>query len=131
MVWQSAIATSTGKSVLPYVISSTADVVGNTENRGKTTYSQQFFSPASAEYVKNIMIQNGQRYTDSIPGYTLGLKSGTAQVKNGYEENSFLVGFDTNPDNPIAFCVIIEDRKQGDVTTDSIVYTILNSVNLQ
>lgn len=129
MVWQSAIATSTGKSVLPYVISSTSDVVGNTENRGKITYSQQFFPPATAEYVKNIMIQNGQRYTDSIPGYTLGLKSGTAQIKNGDEENSFLVGFDTSPDNPIAFCVVIEDREQGDVTTDSIVYTLLSSLD--
>lgn len=129
MVWQSAIASSSGKAVLPYIIDRTTDVIGNVENHGKTTYSPQLFPPASAEYVKNIMIQNGQRYTDTIPGYTLGLKSGTAQVKHGDEENSFLVGFDTNPDHPVAFCILIEDRKSYEVTTDSIAYTILNSVN--
>ena len=75
------------------------------------------------------MMHNGQRYADCIPCYTLGLKSGTAQIKNGDEENSFLVGFDTSHDNPIAFCVVIEDREQGDVTTDSIVYTLLSSLD--
>ncbi len=129
MMWQSAVATGSGKSVLPYVISSYTDVVGNKTEMNSKRYSSQFFSKETAGFVKDIMIKNGQRYTDSIPGYTLGLKSGTAQVKEGKEENSFLAGFDTNPENPVAFCVLIENKDQWGITTDSIVWTLLDSLD--
>ncbi|MDO5558666.1 MAG: penicillin-binding transpeptidase domain-containing protein [Oscillospiraceae bacterium] len=129
MTWQSAIASETGKSVLPYLISYSTRVDGSKENFAEKSMSREFFDAPTAAYVKNIMIQNGQRYTDTIPGFTLGIKSGTAQVKNGDEENSLLTGFDTNPDHPIAFCVLIEDRHDGDIKTDSIVNTILTSLD--
>lgn len=129
MLWQSAIASETGKSVLPYLISHTTSVDGRNEEKGSTRYTSNFFTAQTASYVKNVMMKNGERYTDSIPGYSLGVKSGTAQIKNGDEENSLLVGFDTNPEHPIAFCILIEDRHTGDVTTENIAYTLLTSLN--
>ncbi len=128
MLWQGAIATGAGKSVMPYIISSVTDVDGKESSMAELKYSPQFFTPDTAKYVRDIMIKNGQRYQDSIWGYELGLKSGTAQVKNGEEENSFLVGFDTNPEHPVAFCVVIEDREQWGLSTDYIVGVLLNSL---
>ncbi len=128
MMWQSAIANGTGKSVKPYFISHTTRLDGTSDNRAQTVYTKKFFSEDTAAYVKDVMMQNGQRYTGSIPGYSLCIKSGTAQVKDGDEENAFLVGFDTNTEHPIAFCVLIENRQQGDITTDSIVNTLLSSL---
>ncbi len=129
MMWQSAIATETGKATVPYFIGHTTRFDGSADNYAINSYTDKLFEEQTASYVKNVMIQNGQRYTDTIPEYTLGLKSGTAQIKNGAEENSFLTGFDTNPDHPIAFCVLIENRVSGDITTDSIVRTLLSSIN--
>ncbi|MCQ2465589.1 MAG: ABC transporter permease [Oscillospiraceae bacterium] len=128
MLWQSAIVTGTGKSVLPYVISSATDVAGNVTDMSSISYSPQFFSADTAAYVRDIMIQNGKRYWDTIPGYEVGIKSGTAQVKNGEEENSFLAGFDTNPEHPVAFCVVIENREQWGISADSIVSVLLDSL---
>ncbi|MBE6852229.1 MAG: ABC transporter permease [Ruminococcus sp.] len=128
MMWQSAVANETGKSTLPYMIDHITDVNGTSEDMKKTDFSSQFFSGETASYVKNIMISNGERYNGSIPGYTLAIKSGTAQIKNGDEENSLLTGFDTNPEHPIAFCVLIEDRHPGDITTEHIVHTLLSAL---
>jgi len=128
MVWQSAIALETGKSVLPYAISQTSDVAGNVTDRSDLSYSPQFFHADTAKFLKETMLSNGQRYTGSIPGHTVGIKSGTAQVKNGDEENSFLAGFDNDPDNPVAFCVVIENRDQYGLTADYIVSVLLDSL---
>lgn len=76
------------------------------------------------------MVSNGvNNYSSSIPNYTIGVKSGTAQVENGDKENSLLVGFDTNTDHPIAFCILIEDKNNGNLTTESIANVILNSLD--
>ena len=128
MVWQSAIAAGKGCSVLPYVISSTTDVVGNVTEMKSAGSTKQLFSPETAAYVRELMVSNGTRYSDSIPGYSLGLKSGTAQVKNGEEENSFLTGFNTHTDKPIAFCVLIENKDEWGITTDSIVSALLDAL---
>lgn len=126
MMWQSAIASESGKAVLPFFIDHTTRLDGTPDNKAETVYSEQMFSAETASYVKNIMLSNGSRYWDTIPGYTVGLKSGTAQVKHGDEENAFLAGFDSDPDHPIAFCVLIEDRHSDDITADSIVHKILS-----
>lgn len=129
MLWQSAIANGTGKATIPHLIDHTVHVDGTVGESVSVKYSNSFFKPETAEYVKQIMLKNGERYTSSLYGYTVGIKSGTAQVKNGEEENSFLVGFDNNPDHPIAFCVLIENRLSEDITAESIVYTILSSID--
>ncbi len=129
MMWQSAVANETGKATNPYLIDYITRLDGTPDMQASTTFTEELFTSESAAFAKRIMLNNGQRYTSTIPGYTLGLKSGTAQIKDGAEENAFLVGFDTNPEHPIAFCVLIEDRKSGDITTDSIVHTLLSNIN--
>ena len=129
MMWQSAIANGTGKATLPYLIHHTTDVTGSEDIHAAVKYTSELFKPETAEYVKQIMLNNGQRYSGSIYGYTVAVKSGTAQVKNGDEENSFLTGFNADESNPIAFCVLIEDRKPGEVTTEEIAGTILSSLS--
>lgn len=129
MMWQSAIANESGKSTIPHLIEHVTNVSGRTIETSQTSYSEQLFSASTASDVKEIMLENGQNYSDTIPGYTIGVKSGTAQVKDGAEENSLLTGFVDDDDFPIAFAVLIENRQQGEVTTDSIVYTILSNLD--
>ena len=57
------------------------------------------------------------------------MKSGTAQVQNGASENSLLVGFNDDSSLPIAFCVVIEDRVSGEVSTSNIVSTMLSALD--
>ncbi len=128
IMWQSAIANETGKSTMPFLIDHVTNVSGRTVESSKTSYSEQMFSSKTATEVKNIMLENGLNYQGTIPGYTIGIKSGTAQVKDGDEENSLLTGFVDDKDFPIAFAVLIEDRHVNEVTTDSIVYTILSNL---
>ncbi|MCM1226251.1 MAG: penicillin-binding transpeptidase domain-containing protein [Clostridium sp.] len=128
MMWQSAIANESGRSTMPYLIDHVTNVSGRIVETADTTYSDQLFSAQTASQVKEIMLENGLNYSGTIPGYTIGVKSGTAQVKNGAEENSLLTGFVDDESLPVAFAVLIENRSQGDITTDSIVSTILSSL---
>ncbi len=129
MVWQSAIANETGKSTMPYLIDHVTNVNGRTVETAETSYSKQLFSASTASSVKDIMLENGKNYANTISGYTIGVKSGTAQVKNGKEENSLLTGFVDDKNFPIAFAVLIENRTESDIKTDSIVKTILTSLD--
>ncbi|MBQ8906299.1 MAG: ABC transporter permease [Ruminococcus sp.] len=129
MLWQSAVANGTGAMTMPYLISESTTVTGRVKDESKTTYSASVFSADTAKKIREIMLENGtENYQNKIPGYTVGVKSGTAQVKNGTEENSLLVGFDSDPHNPIAFCILIENRKSGELTTDSIAKTLLDAL---
>ncbi|MGN0620793.1 MAG: penicillin-binding transpeptidase domain-containing protein [Porcipelethomonas sp.] len=129
MMWQSAIANESGKSTMPYLIDHVTNVNGRTVDKAETSYSEQMFSADTASEVKEIMLANGENYTGKIPGYTLGVKSGTAQVKDGEEENSLLTGFVDDEDFPIAFAVLIENRNDYDVTTETIAYEILSALS--
>lgn len=130
MMWQSAIANKSGKSTYPYLIDYVINVNGKEYDQAMTEYTENLFSTATAEKVYDIMVSNGvNNYSNSIPNYTIGVKSGTAQVDNGDKENSLLVGFDTNEEHPIAFCILIEDKNNGNLTTESIANVILNSLD--
>ena len=127
MLWESAIANANGKITNPYMIEHTTGVTGSTSYEAKTTYGDDIFSADVASQIKQIMRQNGQdRYGDI--GYPVGVKSGTAQVQNGASENSLLVGFNDDTSLPIAFCVVIEDRVSGEVSTSDIVSTMLHAL---
>ncbi|MBQ8962026.1 MAG: ABC transporter permease [Ruminococcus sp.] len=129
MMWQSAIANGTGKMTMPHIIDRVTDVYGEVSELSKTTYSKQLFSEDTASTMRQILLTNGaNHYSGSIPGYTLGIKSGTAQVKNGDEDNSLLVGFVDDPRHPIAFCVLLEDRYSTPVTSEQIVSAMLNAI---
>lgn len=132
MLWQSAIANKSGISTQPYLISKACNVSGKTTQTAKTTYSEQLFGASTASLIYDIMVENGTKnYASKLKGYTVGVKSGTAQVKNGKEENSLLVGFDTDPKHPIAFCVVIENRKSGELSTDKLAKTLLDAIVLE
>lgn len=128
MMWQSAIANETGKATIPYFISSATNVKGRIVKEGETKHTTTLFSPKTASYVKEIMVQNGtDNYTSSV-GYNLGVKSGTAQVKHGDEENSLLTGFCTDENFPIAFCIVIENRVKGEISTNQIASVMLSAL---
>lgn len=128
MMWQSAIAGGTGLATLPYLITAVQDVSGEKTSTAETAYTDPLFSAETAQAVKQVMLENGQNYTWKISGYSLGVKSGTAQVSNGEKENSLLVGFVDDPETPIAFCVLIEDRHSWEVSTEQITQVMLDSL---
>lgn len=130
MMWQSAIANGTGKMTMPYLIEKVTDVEGNITETADTDYSEQLFSNETAASVKQILLTNGaNHYEYSIPGYNVAVKSGTAQVKHGAEENALLVGFVDDKDFPIAFCVVLENKYSTPAVAENIVTTMLNSLS--
>lgn len=129
MMWQSAIANGTGKMTIPHLISRVTDVYGEDTEVMGTEFSEEVCSADTASAVKQILLINGaNHYEWSIPNYTIGIKSGTAQVKDGAEENALLVGFVDDPNNPIAFCVLLENKYSTVATAENIVTVMLNNL---
>ena len=130
MLWQSAIATQSGKTTMPYLIHYITKVNGEITSQAQTSYSSQMFSETTATHMREIMLDNGTKnYIDLLPGYDVGVKSGTAQVENGAKENSLLVGFVDDINFPIAFCVEIDDRVAGEVSTSDITKVLLQKLH--
>lgn len=129
MMWQSAIANSSGKMTMPYLIDYVKDVNGKICEQGSTKFSESIFSKSTAETTRQILLTNGSdKYSSSISGYTVGVKSGTAQVDNGDTENSLLVGFVDDTRHPIAFCIMIEDKEHASVKTEQIAKIMLDAL---
>ena len=129
MMWESAIANGTGQMTMPYFIDHVTDVKGKVKEKAKTRYSDKLFSDNTASTVKQIMLTNGaDRYSYLINGYTVGVKSGTAQVEEGAKENSLLVGFVDDPSFPIAFCILIENKDSGYLTTEQVAQVLLDNL---
>ena len=129
MVWQSAIANTTGISTMPYLIGHTTTVTGKTAQTASTAFGEAMFSEQTAASVREIMLENGRgHYAELLPGTDVGVKSGTAQVENGDKENSLLTGFVDDPAFPVAFCIRIDDRKSGEVTTSQIAAVLLQEL---
>lgn len=129
MMFQSAIASGTGKMTMPHVIDYVTDVSGKTTESSETSLSDEIFSAATAGTIKQILLTNGaNHYSESVGGYSLGVKSGTAQVKNGDEENSLLVGFLDDVRHPIAFCIMIENKESSSVKTEHIAKTLIDAL---
>ncbi|MDE6665605.1 MAG: ABC transporter permease, partial [Ruminococcus sp.] len=132
MMWQSAVANGTGKMTMPHLIDHVTDVNGNITETAETEFSKQIFSADTANTVRQMLLTNGaNHYVYTISGYTVGVKSGTAQVDDGVKENSLLVGFVDDPNKPIAFCILIEDKNSGYLTTEQVAQVMLDSINLQ
>ncbi len=129
MMWQSAIANGTGKMTMPHLIDKVTDVSGKVKKTADTEYSKQLFAPSTATTVKQMLKTNGaNNYRWSVPGYDIGIKSGTAQVKDGDEENALLVGFVDDEAHPIAFCVVLENKYSTPVSAEQILTTMLNAL---
>lgn len=129
MMWQSAIANGTGKMTMPHFIDHVTDVSGKASDYAAAEFSEEIFSPSTAQTVRQILLTNGtNNYAESISGYSVGVKSGTAQVNNGNEENSLLVGFVDSSRHSIAFCIMIEDKENSSVTTEQLAKTMLDAL---
>lgn len=129
MMWESAIANGTGRMTMPYFIDHVTDLNGKVKEKAKTRYSDKIFSEDTASTVKQIMLTNGaDRYSYLINGYTVGVKSGTAQVEEGAKENSLLVGFVDDPSFPVAFCILIENKASGPLTTEQVAQVLLDNL---
>lgn len=129
MTWQSAIANSNGVSTMPYLIDYATTVSGDVTAQAKTQYSAQMFTEKTALNMREIMLQNGRkRYSNVLPDTDIGVKSGTAQIGNAKTENSLLTGFVDDVNFPIAFCIMIENRVSGEVTTDQIASVMLKNL---
>ena len=115
---------------MPHLIDHTTDVYGKIKDNAKTQFSDRLFSSDTAETVKQILLTNGENhYTNLITGYKLGVKSGTAQVNEGNTENSLLVGFVDDPDLPVAFCILIEDKNNTSLKTENIAQIMLDALS--
>jgi len=129
MMWESAIANESGKMTMPYFIDHVTDVKGHIRDKAKTRYSDKLFSESTASAAKQILLTNGaDKYSYSIVGYNVGVKSGTAQVDEGAHENSLLVGFVDDPSFPIAFCILIENKDSGYLTTEQVAQVLLDNL---
>lgn len=129
MMWQSAIANGTGRMTMPHLIDHCVNVNGTVTDAAKVEYSEMLFSPETAATMKQILLTNGaNHYAYSISGYNVGVKSGTAQVDEGANENSLLVGFVDDPAFPVAFCILIEKKNEGFLTTEQIAQVLLDNL---
>ena len=116
---------------MPHLIDHVTDINGNITDTAETKFSKQIFSSDTANTIRQMLLTNGaNHYVYSISGYTVGVKSGTAQVDEGAKENSLLVGFVDDPNKPIAFCILIEDKNSGYLTTEQVAKIMLDSINL-
>lgn len=129
MMWQSAIANESGIMTMPHVIDKVTDVYGDDAEVMGTEYSDRLFSKSTAQTMKQILLTNGaNHYGNSIPGYKIAIKSGTAQVKDGDEENALLTGFVDDDDFPVAFCVLMENKYSTPAVAENIVTAMLNAI---
>ncbi len=132
MLFQGAVASGTGKAVLPYLLSARTDVDGTVTSLGAVRYTDEMFTPESAKAVQEVMIKNAENhYYVSLPDFNCGVKSGTAQVnEDGREyENSLLAGFCLDESCPVAFCIVIEDHVKSHITSAQLAKVLLHALS--
>ena len=128
-IWQSAIAESSGICTMPRLIDHLTRVNGKNTGYTEPSFTSQMFSQESAARMREIMLENGRKnYASLLPGTDVGVKSGTAQIGNSKTENSLLTGFTDDPDFPVAFCIVIENRVEGEVSTSRIAGVMLQNL---
>ena len=133
MLFQGAIANGTGRAVMPHLVDTKTDIDGSVTawHSGEPQQTGQLFTSEAAKAVQAVMTENAAKhYNVSLPAFSCGVKSGTAQVAaDGKEqENSLLAGFCLDADCPVAFCILIEARSTNDITTAQIAKTLLTSL---
>lgn len=113
MTFVGAIAND-GVVVSPHLVSKIS--VGNS-----VTYKQdqesgsRIMSSNTASVLREYMRNNVQSiYSDDyFPGLTLCAKSGTAEVGSGILPNGTFAGFNTDPEAPLAFVIVVENSGSG------------------
>lgn len=129
MLWQSAIANASGSVTEAYLIDHVTSVNGRVTSSASTSYGEQMFSEDTASIMRGIMVRNGSsNYSELLPGTDVAVKSGTAQVGDGDQENSLLVGFTDDEDFPVAFCVVVEDFRGSGTEARDIAAVLLQEL---
>ena len=130
MLWEGAIANQSGTAVLPTMLMEKTDVSGASSLIARPGSTGMLFTADAAKATYACMTDNAAKNYGTLKNYHCGVKSGTAQITDGSKEyeNSLLAGFCTDDKCPVAFCVMIEQYKKGDVTTAQIVKTMLDKI---
>ena len=99
----------------------TPHIVDRIESGGSTTYqakqdnSVRLMSTKTAVKIQNLMRNNVENYygDENFAGFTVGAKSGTAEVGKDQKPNAMFAGFLLDEDYPLAFMVAIENGGYG------------------
>lgn len=119
-----------GVPVEPYMIESITSPAGLTLHSGeKGKTGSRMMTQEAADTLAGMM-----RYTvashygdDSFPGLNVCAKTGTAEVAQGVEPHSWMVGFVQDEEYPYAFVVIAENAGNGSKAARTIANTVLQA----
>lgn len=104
----------------------------NSSNRITKSLTQTVYStPLSEEEAKTLqelmiaVVESGTGTRAQIDGYTVGGKTGTAQVGSSVEDHAWFTGFVLSDDHPYAVTVIVEHGGSGGTVAAPIAQKIL------
>ena len=109
-----------GTAVNPsYIKSGTGDILKDIGIKHNKTYN--FLSSDTARQVGEIMPEY------SIGGLTVRAKTGTAEVNEDKNPNSWFVGFSADSDCPLAFACVVEDSGMGSSYARPVIEAVLST----
>ena len=113
LTFMGAIAND-GKAVTPYLVEEIS-VGGNRTYDAKVQVGDAIVSKETAKTLRQYMEYNvDTKYgAENFPGFTVGAKTGTAEVDGGQKPNAMLAGIAQNETLPLAFIVCVEDAGYG------------------
>ncbi len=128
VILMGAVANS-GEACTPHFIKDIYLDKPSSNARYRTLGSKEKLLPKNtADILKGIMRYNvTANYGDSMfPHLNVCAKTGTAEVGEDKEPHGWMIGFSSNDDTPLAFCVIVENSGYGSKTAGPIAEKVLN-----
>ena len=113
LTFMGAIAND-GKAVTPYLVEEIS-VGGNRTYDAKVQVGDRILSKQTVKTLQQYLKYNvDTKYgAENFPGFTVGAKTGTAEVDGGKKPNAMLTGIAQNESLPLAFIVCVEDAGYG------------------
>ncbi len=108
-----------GQMVEPQLLLGVVDSQLRVTNKLSTKVYTRTMSASVAKTIQELMIQvveSGTGSAAAVEGYTIGGKTGTAQVNSSggaYQPHSWYVGFCADEEAPFAVCVVVENGGSG------------------
>jgi len=129
MVYAGAIANG-GKAANPRIIQAVKFSNGWSTGFHIKTQTSELIKQSTAKKLRIYMRNNVKSHygQDNFPGLKIYAKTGTAEVGNGKEPNSWFVGFIKNDGYPYAFVVLVENGGYGITTAGSIANETMQEV---
>ena len=118
-----------GKVTNPYLVEEIT-VNSNTTYETRYTPGDRIMSEETAAIVRQYMQNNVTvKYgPENFPGFTVGAKTGTAEVGGEKKPNAMLTGFVADEEYPLAFIVCVEDAGYGRAVCVPIVSKVLSAL---